>query len=100
MEKKTIEEKINVEIDWLYEPIEIKDFKDEIEYIEKLGATHIEFNVSDSFDSISIEVSVFKRRLETDEEYCKRLEHNKIFNDRVREQELKKLQELIEKYGL
>ena len=74
----------------------ITQIKQDLEELEKLGATHI--NIQYWHDD-GIEISATSERFETDEEYNKRIQQLELKNQTVKEKELQELQRLINKYG-
>ena len=97
MSYKTIDEKISYPLDWLYY-INLEDLKEDIKNLEKLGVTHIEIEPFVSFDVASAEITAFKTRIETYEEYTERIHNENKRKSKVEQDELKLLQKLKNKY--
>ena len=78
----------------------ISDIKHDIEELEKRGATHITIDHGIYYESSYVTIEPICRRLETDEEYAKRLKNQESLNKQRIERELKQLNELRLKYGV
>jgi len=76
--------------------VEISQIKKDIEELEKLGATYIDIEPGEG--EISANCEIFCRRIETDEEYEKRIEEDKKEQEEIKRRELKLLEELKFKY--
>ena len=72
----------------------ISQIREDLDAIEKLGATHIDIEEDDCF----ISVEGYVERLETDDEYDDRLAKDKAHKANVKAHELKQLAELKLKY--
>ena len=74
----------------------ISDIELYFEEIKNLGFTHIIIDFDDGYDEVCF--TPYKERLETDEEYEKRMKNDAYFEETVRITELKELERLKEKY--
>lgn len=99
MEKQERNFKLNYQLDWAY-GVEISQLKKDIEELEKLGATHVEIESVTSYDSSYIEIDAYCKRIETDEEFNQRKKELDMRKEKMKQRELKQLEELISKYGI
>jgi len=97
MKKEVIDFELNYRFDWS-EGIEIEKIKEDIKELEKLGATHIEITSHAEYDSHYVDFKGICKRIETDEEFEQRKKESRQRNERIKEMELKKLEELKLKY--
>lgn len=72
MKKKVIDIEVAVLLDWVSN-MEISKIQKDLDAIEKLGATHIEFESLTEFGMTYITVKAICRREETDEELAQRI---------------------------
>jgi hypothetical protein len=73
MEKQIRNFEIDYKLNWTY-GVEISKIKNDIEKLEKLGATHIDIEMNgNNVDELYIEVKASVNRLETDDEYNLRI---------------------------
>lgn len=98
MEKEIRQFKIDYPINWSYE-VEISKIKSDLDAIEKLGATHLKIDSYISYDVSSINYDVVCERMETDEEFSKRVESENKRNNQIKERELMELARLKSKYN-
>lgn len=98
MIKKIIDTNICLDyyIDWSHATID--EIRENLNELEQLGATHIDVEIDDDYGSYSVKITPKQERLETDEEYEKRIAYEKKLADRVRERELEQLAKLKAKY--
>lgn len=89
--------KIEYELDWEYS-IEISKLKEDLDAIEKLGATHVEITAYVSYDCAYITMDALCKRVETDEECLKRTEDLDERKEQHKQRELEQLKKLKEKY--
>ena len=97
MNKKEKKVEFNFPLRWEW-GISIEEVRENLDAVEKLGATHIEIEKEEDFGSTSIYVKAYTIQLETDEEYAARM---KMLNDMAeakRLAELAQLEELKKKY--
>lgn len=76
MEKIIRNFKVDYSLDWTY-GIEISKLRADLNELEKLGATHVEIEPYNSYDSAYVDIDAYANRLETDEECKERLEAEK-----------------------
>ena len=91
--------KVNYTLNWSY-GIEISKIREDLDAIEKLGATHVEIEASVQYDSATLEIEAISDRFETDEEYNVRIEEMKRRKSSLKQQELNELNRLKSKYGM
>lgn len=97
MEKEIRKFKVEYSFDWTY-GVEIKKMREDLDALEKLGATHVEIEPGISYDCHYVEIYATADRIETDEEFNKRVaETNRRQADNER-RELEQLQRLKLKY--
>ena len=89
---------VDYHFDWLY-GIEISKIREDLDKLEKLGATSIEIEVGEYYDSPSISIQAISNRLETDEEYSARKKREEDYLSKIKQQELRQLEILSAKYG-
>ena len=78
--------------------IEISKMKKDIEELEKMGATHIDMGVDYEYGHPYFEIKVLSNRLETDEEYKKRIKDQNEKLEIIKKRELAQLEKLKKKY--
>ena len=101
MEKTLKRIPLDYDFSWLItNGIEIKQIKEDIIELEKLGATHIEIEgwVDDS--GTGIEVTAILERIETDEELTSRILRADKWKEDVKRKELDQLARLKLKYEI
>lgn len=94
MEKIIVKEEVYVYMGW-FQGVTLTELKENIKTLEELGITYIELNVSELYGN---DVTCYKERLETDEEFNKRLELQSIRAEKQKERDLATLKALKEKY--
>jgi hypothetical protein len=97
MEKKIKTFEINYDLEWKY-GVEISKIREDLDAIEKLGATCVEIDTYQEFGDYYISIVAHVDRLETDEECLKRIEKEQRqikFNE---DREIGQLRKLKEKY--
>lgn len=97
MEKIIIDSILNYCLNWEY-GIEISKLKNDIEEIEKLGATHVNIDSAIIYDDSYVIIDPICRRLETDEEFETRKMISELSLKENRERELRQLEILKAKY--
>ena len=98
MNKQIRDFKVNFEIDWRSE-IEIIKMKQDLEKLEKLGATHLEINPPE-YEGSFVQIKAISRRIETDEEYNERIKKMNAENEHQKKMDLYLFEKLKTKYGL
>lgn len=86
------------DFDWTY-GVELKKLKEDIETLEKMGATHIDIEAYEYYGSTSIEIKAFVEREETDQEFKLRKAEEKRRAEQIRARELELLEKLKSKYS-
>jgi len=89
--------KIDYPLDWTY-GIDIKKLREDLDAIEKLGATHVEIEPYESYGSAGVEIQAVADRLETDEEYKARIDAKVKRDEDTKRYELAQLEALKLKY--
>jgi hypothetical protein len=98
MEKQEQDFKINYSLDWTY-GIEISKLREDLDAVEKLGATHINIEHGVSYDCSYVEIDAIARRMETDEEFNERVRQINQRKEEQKRRELQELERLKSKYG-
>ena len=98
MEKKVRRFKIDYSLDWIY-GVEIKKLREDLEVIEKLGATHVEIEHGICYDCSYVKIDAIAERLETDEECKARVDEVNRRKEEAKRRELEQLERLKLKYG-
>lgn len=88
---------VNYQFNWLH-GVEISKIRQDLDALEKLGATYIDINSSISYDSVETEMDAYCERIETDEEFIQRIEQEKEREEEVRRREFELLEKLKLKY--
>jgi len=97
MEKKIIKAKVGFDFHWTY-GIELKKIKEDLETLEKLGVTEIDIKVDDDYGCHFVSIEAFVERLETDEEFDKRIVFEKKQKEEITLREMAQLERLKKKY--
>lgn len=99
MEKQVKQFDVDFNFDWTY-GIKISKLRADLDELEKLGATHIDIKASVFYDSSELTIEAKCERLETDEEFEKRVNKIKQREALEKQRELNELNRLRQKYGL
>lgn len=99
MEKQEMDFKIFYSLDWIY-GIEISKLKEDLDAVEKLGATHIRIEHGISYDCSYVEIDAISRRMETDEEFEERVRQINQRQEEQKRREIQELERIKSKYGL
>ena len=99
MEKEVRRFKIDYSLDWEY-GLEIKKLKEDIEAIEKLGATHVKIEGGVSYDCPYVTIEAMAERIETDKEFNARVAEINRRHEENKRIELEQLEKLKSKYGM
>jgi len=96
---ENIVRKFNIDypLDWTY-GIEIKKIREDLDAIEKLGATHVEIEHGSNYDCSYVEIDAYAERIETDEEFNVRVAEDNRRREENRRKELEQLEKLKLKY--
>jgi hypothetical protein len=98
MEKEVRNFKIDYSLNWTY-GVEIKKLREDLEALEKLGATHVEIEPGISYDCPYVEINAMCERIETDEEFKARIDEVNRRQEENKRRELEQLERLKLKYG-
>lgn len=98
MEKQEQDFKMNYSLDWTY-GIEISKLREDLDAVEKLGATHIMIEHGVSYECSYVEIDAIARRIETDEEFDDRVRQIAQRQDEQKRRELQEFERLKSKYG-
>ena len=90
--------KVEFNLDWEY-GVEIKKIREDLDTLEKLGATHIDLDSEESYGCSYITIEGFVNREETDEEYNIRINEKRETQERIKKRELEQFEKLKQKYG-
>lgn len=100
MEKQIIKLKVDFDFNWIYEG-EIKKLKEDLDALEKLGATEIEIEIKDDWGGVPyVSIEAFTYRIETAEEYKERMAKENQRKEEIKRQELELLGKLKAKYEM
>ncbi len=80
--------------------VSIKQLKKDIDDIEKLGATHIDISCGISYEAPFVTIEAVCERYETEEEIESRIKAAERLKDLAKEQDLKRFEEIKNKYNL
>lgn len=97
MEKIVRNFKIDYTLDWTY-GVSISKLREDLDAIEKLGATHVEIEHGVSYDCSYVEIDAYAERIETDEECQQRINKMNARQAEVKSRELAQLEALKLKY--
>ncbi len=98
--KKEIQVKIPFSFYHWSDCVSIPKMREDLDALEKLGATNININAYDDYGSATLEIEAYVMRDETDDEYNKRIKQEKIWAEQNKKRELDELKRLKEKYGI
>ena len=88
MERETIDFEIQFDLDWQHKP-SIAKIREDLDAIEELGATNVNIETSYSYEVCFTTINAIQERLETEEEFAKRLD---IINQREKEVEKREIE--------
>lgn len=98
MEKEIRTFKVEYPLDWTYS-VEISKIRQDLDALEKLGATHVEITCDISYDSAYTTIEAVSERMETDDEFAARIEEIERKRISIEKYELEQLERLKLKYG-
>jgi hypothetical protein len=98
MEKEEMDFRIPYSLNWAY-GIEISKLREDLDAVEKLGATHIGIEHGVSYDCSYVEIDAIARRMETDEEFQERFRQINQRQEEQKRREIQELERLKSKYG-
>jgi hypothetical protein len=99
MEKEVRQFEIDYQLDWTG-CFEISQLRNDLDIIEKLGATHVNISARGDGDYSYMEVLAINEREETNEEFALRLEIKQKKEAEIQRRELAELQRIRLKYGI
>lgn len=88
---------IKFDFDWAW-GIEISKLKEDLAELERLGATHVDIEANVCYDSATLDIEAYCRRVETDEECKERISKENRRKDEQKRRELEQLEKLKAKY--
>lgn len=98
MEKQVRLFEVNFEFNWEY-GVKISKIKEDLDSLEKLGATHVEIEGGMDHDCTSVYFEGYAHREETDEECLKRTSEKLEMENITKQRELAELKRLKDKYN-
>jgi len=99
MEREVRQFKVDYDLDWLYE-VKISKLREDLDAIEKLGATHVIIESGASYDCPYTTIEAVSEHLETDEEFSIRVKEIEQIQSEIKRKELEQFSQLKMKYGL
>lgn len=99
MAKQTRRFEVPFDFDWTY-GVEVARLKDDLDKLEKLGATTIDIEPNESFGCVGVLIKAYVNRLETNEEYKARVDEQNRRKAYVEQRELSELNRLKSKYNI
>ena len=97
MEKLKKQFKVDYCLEWTY-GIEITKLREDLDALEKLGATHVDIDSYESYGCSYIEIEAKCERFETDKEFETRLNEIKMREEITKTRELAEFEKLKLKY--
>lgn len=97
-EKKEIRVDIPFNFEW-EDDISIQKLREDLVELEKRGAKNVSIRSSVDYDSSSLNIDAFVDRIETDEEFQKRIFEEKTKQDEIKRRDLCLLNDLKRKYN-
>lgn len=98
MEKEIRKFKVDYSLEWMG-VIEIIKIRQDLDEIEKLGATHVEIASDIEYDSPYTIIEAVSERIETDEECLERVQMRNQREEEIQQRELDQLEKLKLKYN-
>lgn len=95
--KKMVQVTVSYTLDWEYDT-EISAIREDLDAIEKLGATHVSIEKYTEYDCTYLDIKAQMHRLETDEEYAIRTTKEEMYKRETKRKELEMLERLTAKY--
>ena len=90
--------KVDYSLEWTY-GIEITKLREDLDALEKLGATHVDIDSYESYGCSYVEIEAKCERFETDQEFENRTNEIKRQEQITKDRELAELEKLKLKYG-
>ena len=98
MKKQVRRFEVKFDFDWEY-GVEISKLREDLDTLEKLGATHVDIEPYVNYDCASVSFNGYVDREETNEEYLKRTTEQLDRENITKQRDLLELKRLKEKYG-
>ena len=98
MKKQTRRFNVPFDFDWVY-GVEIKKLRQDLDELEKLGATVIDIEAEEYYGSVSVTIEAYVDRLETDQECKDRVDEENRRQEDQKRRDLEQLEKLKAKYG-
>lgn len=98
-EKRKIQVEVNYPLNWKY-GVDISVIKKDIEELEKLGANIVIIDCDNEYGDCIIEIKAISERMETDDEYKKRIFEQNKRDEEIKKRELEQFERIKLKYGL
>ena len=84
---------------WTY-GVTIEKLRKDLDELEKLGVKEIDIETEENWGSTSVTINAFAEREETDEEFEKRVNEEKQWQEEIKRRDLQQLEQLKTKYGV
>tara|TARA_R110000851_G_scaffold280281_1_gene433594 strand:+ start:1982 stop:2281 length:300 start_codon:yes stop_codon:yes gene_type:complete len=97
MKKQVRRFEVKFDFDW-EDGVEISKIREDLNALEKLGATHVGIDPYVNYDCASVSFDGYVNRQETDEEYLKRTTEQLDRESRTKQRDLAELKRLKDKY--
>ena len=89
---------VKFDFDWEY-GVEISKLREDLDTLEKLGATHVDIDSYIDYDCASVSFNGYVDREETDSEQKYRINKEEARENNIKQRELEQLRKLKDKYG-
>lgn len=99
MKKQVRRFNVPFDFDWT-DGVEIKKIKEDLNELEKLGATTIDIEPQEFYGSLGVGIEAYFSRLETDEECKSRINGEERHKEYLKQRDLKELERIKSKYGI
>tara|TARA_R110000850_G_scaffold203282_1_gene329630 strand:- start:184 stop:483 length:300 start_codon:yes stop_codon:yes gene_type:complete len=99
MKKEVRRFSVEFDFDWA-DGVEISKIREDLDSLEKLGATHVEIESQTNFDYSFSTFDSYVDREETDEECLSRVKDSEVREYVIKQRELEQLKKLQAKYNL
>jgi len=98
MKKQVRNFEVNYTLYWSY-GVELSRLREDIDAIEKLGATRVDIEIESEYGNDYITTKAFALREETDEECIERIQQQAKSAEKFKQMELDQFEKLKLKYG-
>ena len=99
MEKQVKRFEVPFDFDWAY-GVTIEKLRKDLDELEKLGVKEIYIRAEENWGSASVTIEAYIERIETDEEFKKRVNEETQRQEEIKRRELQQLKQLKSKYGM